>query len=824
MTRYFKTLVVVVVALMATVGGLRDAEAQEHGAFALGFYGIGEASATAWAFDYGDSAAAAENAAGRRCGDLLGNWCGTWRTTFTNSCYAVAMSECVVEGCVRPAYGVAGGSSRNEASTAAIAMCESKASSAGASGTCRVATSDQGEPGVVCVGDAAAGTSGVVAVDDPLATPGDPQEGAAPGEAGSRIYFATMWEDPREAPAGFSDMGEIYYSTNVVGLWGVGVGYSEEAAIEDARSRCEQCGHISVWEYDNESWYDDICFMDARSKYCSGNYCIGYSHDISTEPIDKDMGARERSELEDAVLSYCESVLERIEDVNGTFGGVAIRAVSGSCRLEVACLQDFVGAMRVDPVPSTQAAASPAEWGGLAFGDNYPFGAWAWAFDYGDSERAAKRAAEARCRGLLGDSDRSACYRLEAFANTCAAIAVSECSSGCSRPAHGMASGGTEQEASTAAIAACERAARGHAAGGGVDVGGTCRVATSDQGEPGVVCVGDAAAGTSGVVAVDDPLATPGDPQEGAAPGEAGSRIYFATMWEDPREAPAGFSDMGEIYYSTNVVGLWGVGVGYSEEAAIEDARSRCEQCGHISVWEYDNESWYDDICFMDARSKYCSGNYCIGYSHDISTEPIDKDMGARERSELEDAVLSYCESVLERIEDVNGTFGGVAIRAVSGSCRLEVACLQDFVGAMRVDPVPSTQAAASPAEWGGLAFGLDQLRGTWAWAFDYGDSAEAAMRAADGKCESLLGGAGYCDAYRDTFAHACGAVAVSEGSSDRSLPSYGIGGGGSAREASREAIAMCERGASGRDVSGTCRVATSDRGEPGVVCVGDAR
>ena len=137
MIRY---LVALVVALMATVGGLRDAQAQEHGAFVLGFYGMKEGAATAWAFDYGDSAEAAVDAAYMRCGELLrevtdgyGFICATGQASFANSCYAVAVGECL-EGCVKPAYGFAGGSSRNEASTAAIAMCENAASSGGGGG------------------------------------------------------------------------------------------------------------------------------------------------------------------------------------------------------------------------------------------------------------------------------------------------------------------------------------------------------------------------------------------------------------------------------------------------------------------------------------------------------------------------------------------------------------------------------------------------------------------------------------------------------------------------------------------------------------------
>ena len=158
MFRYLKTLVAALVAAVMAVGEARDVKAQEHGAFSLGFYGMGDASATAWAFDSGDSAEAAQFAADMRCHELLrgvsdGNGiCATWQASFADSCYAVAVSECPGD-CVRPAYGVSGGSSRNEASTAAIAQCES-AARGDEKGTCRVATSDQGEPGVVCVGSA----------------------------------------------------------------------------------------------------------------------------------------------------------------------------------------------------------------------------------------------------------------------------------------------------------------------------------------------------------------------------------------------------------------------------------------------------------------------------------------------------------------------------------------------------------------------------------------------------------------------------------------------------------------------------------------------
>ena len=106
----------------------------------------------AWQFGTGDSAAAAERAALNGCARRLGSSCELRGRAFTNSCAAIAVSECPAGSCSTPAFGYAGGRTRREAETSAIAFCRSYASRPSVARTCRVDTSDRGNPGVFCIG------------------------------------------------------------------------------------------------------------------------------------------------------------------------------------------------------------------------------------------------------------------------------------------------------------------------------------------------------------------------------------------------------------------------------------------------------------------------------------------------------------------------------------------------------------------------------------------------------------------------------------------------------------------------------------------------
>ena len=162
-----------------------------------------------------------------------------------------------------------------------------------------------------------------------------------------------------------------------------------------------------------------------------------------------------REEAASAAVAECESIRSSYPGVRVEACRVAAASPSGVPG--VACVEDFGGG-------AVQAAASPgassAEWGGMAFGiafdsvDGLAYAsAWAWAFEYGDSGAAARTAAQDRCEGLLGRF----CEQYSgAFENTCAAIAVSECPSGCSLPGYGISRGSSEREASRGAIELCE--------------------------------------------------------------------------------------------------------------------------------------------------------------------------------------------------------------------------------------------------------------------------------------------------------------------------------------------------------------------------------
>lgn len=68
MTRYFRMLVALVVALMAMVGDLRDAEAQEHAIAETGAWAAGGRTGDEYAVAFGDSAEAAVRALRARGG------------------------------------------------------------------------------------------------------------------------------------------------------------------------------------------------------------------------------------------------------------------------------------------------------------------------------------------------------------------------------------------------------------------------------------------------------------------------------------------------------------------------------------------------------------------------------------------------------------------------------------------------------------------------------------------------------------------------------------------------------------------------------------
>lgn len=117
-----------------------------------GALGFGESrTGAAWAFDFGDSEAAAESAAADRCAGVLGRSCSSWGA-FSSGCVALAVSECPADSCSKPVYGVSGASTVSEAVTEAVRSCEMVARGRSVSETCRVAVSGGGKPGVVCLG------------------------------------------------------------------------------------------------------------------------------------------------------------------------------------------------------------------------------------------------------------------------------------------------------------------------------------------------------------------------------------------------------------------------------------------------------------------------------------------------------------------------------------------------------------------------------------------------------------------------------------------------------------------------------------------------
>lgn len=127
----------------------------------------------------------------------------------------------------------------------------------------------------------------------------------------------------------------------------------------------------------------------------------------------------------------------------------------------------------------------------------------------------------------------------------------------------------------------------------------------------------------------------------------------------------------------------------------------------------------------------------------------------------------------------------------------------------------------AEAQEWGALAHGQSSAGVTW--TFGYGDSGEAAQRAAMSRCDRLIGDS--CSVRR-AFSRSCTAIAVTECSGECRVPAYGTAPGKTESEARAGAVAQCENAArrSLPEMAGTCRVRTGVQGEPGAVCVGGPR
>ena len=154
MTGYLRMLVALVVALMATVGEPRDAEAEaeEWIALAVGVSDDPTERRFVWAFEVGASAEATAVAAVRPCAPLAYEAACATEANPGVSCVAFAASECT-GSCTQPTSGIASGSTRNEAMTLAVERCEANVNASAypeEAGTCRVSASGEGEPGVVC--------------------------------------------------------------------------------------------------------------------------------------------------------------------------------------------------------------------------------------------------------------------------------------------------------------------------------------------------------------------------------------------------------------------------------------------------------------------------------------------------------------------------------------------------------------------------------------------------------------------------------------------------------------------------------------------------
>ena len=303
---------------------------------------------------------------------------------------------------------------------------------------------------------------------------------AACGGGGSSTPTPTT---PTPAPAQMNIEPANKYLSLAIGstinlnkqAWAFGVGANASAAEEEAKTQCDRLlGESCDAASDART---DTCSAVATPE-CSGSNCllsnIGYAF-----PSDPDLG-----------LSKQQAETVAIGDCDQNSSSACSIATSDTGQPGVACV-GTEGAT-TSPAPRgvwTRSTPSPSpsspDYVTFSFGWRMnTTGSWSWAWAGGRQTTAvaAETMAKMACEDRLGSS---CATTLGPITNGCAAIAISECPSGCQYPAFGISGRGTRQEAETAAIGTCERYT--------ISVNrGTCRIASSDSTRPGVLCAGTA--------------------------------------------------------------------------------------------------------------------------------------------------------------------------------------------------------------------------------------------------------------------------------------------------------------------------------------------
>ena len=160
--------------------------------------------------------------------------------------------------------------------------------------------------------------------------------------------------------------------------------------------------------------------------------------------------------------------------------------------------------------------------------------------------------------------------------------------------------------------------------------------------------------------------------------------------------------------------------------------------------------------------------------------------------------------------------------RPLEGSLDSSRMICEDFEGTtFHIHQQPTSSPAPAPAQeqYVSISFGqrISGSSSRYGWASRTGTSASAAASNARTACESRLGSA--CQSTLPGHT-GCSAIAIGACPAGCLIPAAGIAGRATRQDAQAAAIGECRRRASsaGQDGS-TCRIATGDNSNPGVLC-----
>ena len=408
------------------------------------------------------------------------------------------------------------------------------------------------------------------------------------------------------------------------------------------------------------------------------------------------------------------------------------------------------------------------EYGSIAYSMNPVWGAA--AGKSGTSRSAARDSAVAACKSACTAS--CTCQEVLWFRNACGTVAESS-----DNTRAGVGWGRSEDSAGKEAIAACSRAG-----------GQGCRVATSATDDsPFTFCA------KAGSATPDGGAST--IPARSTAPTPSGNSYGSYAFSISSSSWGAGGFGSGNSQSSARNTALAGCRRVASSNPNCQEVMFFQNACGSVAISQDDNRA---GVGWDESESE--AGRKAIAACRTAGGQ------GCRVRTNTTGGLATFC------AKSGSATPTGQASRIPPRP-----------ISTMREEPEPEQEPEPTASSYVSVSYG--DYRGSrrgWAWSFGSGTSAAAAERAAQTKCSNELGRT--CHTTHDGVTNLCLAIAISEcPAASCNSPASSLASESTRQAAINRAIRGCEGRASG-STRGTCKLATSDTNQGGVVCVGTAR